>query len=131
VSSIIISCFLFSFVFVGVFWPYSSRVPSLLILLCIIICTASVDFIPVTLVPWCVYQVKGCTRKALIYWFAQTSSCCWNLQNNYRPHCLNSVFHKYATLFNVTTVDLGKIVLKCKYRVRIKQLFNRKSLLSS
>jgi len=29
------------------------------------------------------------------------------------------------------TVDLGKIVLKCKYRVRIEQLFDRKSLLSS
>ena len=28
-------------------------------------------------------------------------------------------------------VDLGKIVLKCKYRVRIEQLFDRKSLLSS
>jgi len=26
---------------------------------------------------------------------------------------------------------LGKIVLKCKYRVRIEQLFDRKSLLSS
>jgi len=29
------------------------------------------------------------------------------------------------------TVDLGKIVLKCKYRVRIEQLFDRKSLISS
>ena len=29
------------------------------------------------------------------------------------------------------TVDLGKIVLKCKYRVRIEELFDRKSLLSS
>jgi len=29
------------------------------------------------------------------------------------------------------TVDLGKIVLKCKYRVRIEQLFDRKPLLSS
>jgi len=29
------------------------------------------------------------------------------------------------------TVDLGKIVLKCKYRVCIEQLFDRKSLLSS
>ena len=29
------------------------------------------------------------------------------------------------------TVDLGNIVLKCKYRVRIEQLFDRKSLLSS
>ena len=29
------------------------------------------------------------------------------------------------------TVDLGKIVLKCKNRVRIEQLFDRKSLLSS
>jgi len=29
------------------------------------------------------------------------------------------------------TVDLGKIVLKCKYRVRIEQLFDKKSLLSS
>jgi len=27
------------------------------------------------------------------------------------------------------TVDLGKIVLKCKYRVRIEQLFDRISLL--
>ena len=27
------------------------------------------------------------------------------------------------------TVDLGKIVLKCKYRVRIEQIFDRKSLL--
>jgi len=26
---------------------------------------------------------------------------------------------------------LGKIVLKCKYRVRIEHLFDRKSLLSS
>jgi len=26
------------------------------------------------------------------------------------------------------TVDLGKIVLKCKYRVRIEQLFDRISL---
>jgi len=32
---------------------------------------------------------------------------------------------------NCITVDLGKIVLKCKYRVRIEQLFDRKSLLSS
>ena len=29
------------------------------------------------------------------------------------------------------TADLGKIVLKCKYRVRIEQLFDRKALLSS
>ena len=29
------------------------------------------------------------------------------------------------------TVDLGKIVLMCKYRVRIEHLFDRKSLLSS
>jgi len=29
------------------------------------------------------------------------------------------------------TVDLGKIMLKCKYRDRIKQLFDRKPLLSS
>jgi len=29
------------------------------------------------------------------------------------------------------TVDLGKIVLKCKYHVRIEQLFDRKSLLPS
>jgi len=29
------------------------------------------------------------------------------------------------------TVDLVNIVLKCKYRVRIEQLFDRKSLLSS
>jgi len=29
------------------------------------------------------------------------------------------------------TVDLGNIVLKCKYSVRIKQLFDRRSLLSS
>ena len=28
------------------------------------------------------------------------------------------------------TVDLGNIELKCKYRVRIEQLFDRKSLLS-
>ena len=28
------------------------------------------------------------------------------------------------------TVDLGKIVLMCKHRVRIAQLFDRKSLLS-
>jgi len=28
-------------------------------------------------------------------------------------------------------VDLGNIVLKCKYRVRIEQLFDRRSLLSS
>ena len=27
--------------------------------------------------------------------------------------------------------DLRKIVLKCKYRIRIEQLFNRKSLLSA
>ena len=30
-----------------------------------------------------------------------------------------------------STVDLGHIVLKCKYRVHIEQLFDRKSLLSS
>jgi len=29
------------------------------------------------------------------------------------------------------TVDLGKIELKCEYHIRIKQLFDRKSLLSS
>ena len=29
------------------------------------------------------------------------------------------------------TIDLGNIVLKCKYRVRIDRLFDRKSLLSS
>jgi len=31
------------------------------------------------------------------------------------------------TLTYCITVDLGKIVLKCKYQVRIKQLFDRKS----
>jgi len=34
-------------------------------------------------------------------------------------------------LNHLLTVDLGNIVLKCKYRVRIEQLFDRKSLLSS
>jgi len=29
------------------------------------------------------------------------------------------------------TVDLGNIVLQCKYRVHIEQVFDRKSLLSS
>jgi len=40
-----------------------------------------------------------------------------NLLNNILTYCI--------------TADLGNIVLKCKYRVRIEQLFDRKSLLSS
>jgi len=35
------------------------------------------------------------------------------------------------TLTYCINVDFGKIVLKCKYRVCIEQLFDRKSLLSS
>ena len=35
------------------------------------------------------------------------------------------------TLTYCINVDLGKIVLKCKTRVRIEYLFDRKSLLSS
>jgi len=35
------------------------------------------------------------------------------------------------TLTYCINADLGKIVLKCKHRVRIEHLFDKKSLLSS
>jgi len=41
------------------------------------------------------------------------------------------IFLLNRMLTNCITVDLGNIVLKCLYRVRIEQLFDRKSLLSS
>ena len=53
----------------------------------------------------CLYD-DVCTNKTIIF-----------LLNHMLTYCV--------------TVDLGKIVLKCKYRVRIEHLFDRKSLLSS
>jgi len=41
------------------------------------------------------------------------------------------IFLLNHTLTHCINVDLGKIVLKCKYRVRIEHLFDRKYLLSS
>jgi len=41
------------------------------------------------------------------------------------------IFLRNHILTYCITVGLGNIVLKCKYRVRIEQLFDRKSLLSS
>jgi len=41
------------------------------------------------------------------------------------------IFQLNHMLTYCTTVDVGNIVLKCKYRIRIEQLFDRKSLLSS
>ena len=39
----------------------------------------------------------------------------------------NAIFLLNHMLTNCITVYLGNIVLKCKYRVRIDQLFDRKS----
>ena len=41
------------------------------------------------------------------------------------------IFILNHTLTYCINVDLGKIMLKCKNRVRIEHLFDRKSLLSS
>jgi len=41
----------------------------------------------------------------------------------------NAVFLLNHMLSNCITVGFGKIVLKCKYRVRIDQLFDRKSFI--